>query len=152
MPSYRILRYMPPDQMMAADMLIRQSNSKVIDALKKQCSHLASLASVPSDTSILDDHLAWLRFYKPATGQEWFIVQITDTDFRCLYYSGEFSLRAYPMDILRMKEGLALDIYWLPRPIGHIKMFHRNCEESKKVINLPYATIMRKGKFTEIKF
>ena len=139
---------MPPEQMQAADMLIRQSNKKVIDAITRQCSHLASLASMPI-TPIVDEDFAWLRFYKPATGQEWFISRIHDDDLHCLYYCGEFSLRSYHMDILRMKEGLALDIYWSPCPVGYIKMFHHNCETTKKVIHLPYATIMRKGKFTQ---
>lgn len=144
MPRFRILRYMPPEQMMAADMLIRQSNKKVIDAIMRQCSYLASLASMP-DTPIKDDDVAWLRFYKPATGQEWFISRLQEEDLHCLYYCGEFSLRSYHMDILRMKEGLMLDIYWSPRSVGSIKMFHKNCEVTKKVINLPYASMMRKG-------
>lgn len=144
MSRFRILRYMPPEQMMAADMLIRQSNKKVIDAIMRQCSYLASLASMP-DTPIKDDDVAWLRFYKPATGQEWFISRLQEEDLHCLYYCGEFSLRSYHMDILRMKEGLALDIYWSPKSLTDIKRNHVLCECNIRAV--PYARIMRKGSF-----
>ena len=144
----RILKYMPPEQMLAADMLIRQKNHKVIDAINKQTGHLFKMQEPFNFKLSASESFAWIRFYKPSTGQEWFITEIQDTDLYCMYYCGEFLKRVYNLDNLRMKDGVVLDIYWSPVTLQVIKETHKNCESNKST--LCYERIMRKGNFVSL--
>lgn len=141
----RILKYMPPEQMLAADMLIRQQNQKVIEAIKVQTDHLFRMQEAFNFKLSSSESFAWIRFYKPSTGQEWFITEIQDSDAYCLYYCGEFLKRMYSLDTLRMKEGVVLDIYWSPITLKSIMETHSNCECPK--YSICYERIMRKGNF-----
>ena len=139
----RILRYMPPEQMQAADMLIRQNNHKVLGAIMRQTDHLFRMQEDFNFKLSSSESIAWIHYFKPATGQEWYITEMQDKDAYCLYFTGEFTKRLYCIDDLKMKDGIVLDIYWEPTTLKDIKANHQICEYN--ICSVPYARIMRRG-------
>lgn len=138
----RIFNYFPPEQLAAAELLLRQKNTKVKKALEKQNDHIFQMGR--SSVSPLDDEIAWIRYYRPSTGQEWFCSYIEEYMFRCYYYCGEFLVRECDYRVVKMMPGVILDIYWEPKPFSLIRLNHVNCEDNVKR-NVKYAKVMREG-------
>ena len=139
----RIFNYFPPEQLAAAELLLRQKNAKVRRALEIQNEHIFEMCR--SSTLPLEDEIAWIRYYRPSTGQEWFCTYIEEYKLRCYYYCGEFITRQCDYRVVKMMPGVILDIYWEPKPFSQIIQTHVNCEEVIKR-NPKYAQIMRGGK------
>lgn len=135
----RLYKYLPPGQLRTAELLIRQNNERVRSALQKQEEHLHELSRV---STMNENPTAWMRFYKPHTGQEWYLLMLTDKDVFCLYYNGSFRERVYSLDLLRMISGIVLDIHWVPQTIEWIQNNHQDCDVVGR--KLSYKSIMLK--------
>lgn len=138
----RILNYFPPEQLAAAQLLLRQNNSKVKRALELQNDYIFRMGQ--SSVHPLEDEMAWLHYYRPSTGQEWFCSYIEEYMLRCYYYCGEFVVRQCDYRVVKMLPGVILDIYWEPKLFSMIKQTHVNCEE-KFPRRVKYSKIMREG-------
>lgn len=141
----RLLKYLPPEQLNAVNLLLRQSNAKIDEAVKLQSSHLIQMTSViPSSVASLDSEVAWLRYYRPTTGEDWFCSQFSDFGIRCLYYCGQFCIREYDPQLIRMKPGIILDMFWLPKTFYEVKQTHVCCEDQfHRRVN--YIRLLREG-------
>lgn len=135
----RLYKYLPPGQLRTAELLVRQNNESVRSALQKQEEYLHELSRI----SVMNENpTAWMRFYKPYTGQEWYLLMLTDKDVFCLYYNGSFRERVYSLDLLRMISGIVLDIHWVPQTIEWIQNNHQDCDVVGR--KLSYKSIMLK--------
>lgn len=139
----RIFNYFPPEQLAAAELLLRQKNAKVCRALEIQNDNIFQMAR--SSIQPLEDEMAWIRYYRPSTGQEWFCSYIEEYNLRCCYFCGEFIIRQCDYRIIKMLPGVILDIYWEPKLFSQIKQNHKNCEEGIKWRSVKYSKIMREG-------
>lgn len=139
---FRALRYMPPLQMQAADLLLRQGNAKVEKALTDWKNNLVQMNRTFDPNLPTEKQTVWMRFYKPRTGQEWFVTALDENKLYCLYYCGEFYRRIYDPQVLRMEPGIVLDIYFQPQTFSELMKTHKNCEDCRKR-RIDFVKLMR---------